>query len=697
LAAVLPGRVAFGDSHVAVATLAAAALVAQQVVGKALRDTLFLDAFGVTRLPFAMIASAVLSGALVLALSRASVARSPRLVAQGTFLSSASLFLAAWVLSETSPRAAAAVTYLHAGALGAASISVFWSLVSESFDPYSARRAIPRVMAGATLGGVIGGLTTWRAASWIAPADLLPVGAALNLVTLAAVSRLGRVAPAPSTAEATGESWRARIQQLPQLRFLALLVLAGALTQAILDYLLASAAVVSLGSGARLLSFFALFQTAIGVLSFLIQVGVSRSALERFGIGSALAVSPSLLIAGVIGATLLSPLTAAVVLRGTDGVLGASLHRSAYEVLFAPVEVTRRRASKPLLDVGFDRIGMLLGSAFVALIAALAPLQAHTVLLASVLLLAFLRLLLAPLLQAGYRGTLAETLRDGRFGATGVGVSGVGALDATSAAVPLLALGDPTNPRVGPPAAASPPDEDVVAVLRELRSGDPRRTLSILRRRHSEPLVARQVIALLGDDRVARDAADWITAQDPPPTGLLGDALLDAGLPDAARRRVARLLGKIDDPRASHLLMAALEVVPTGVRGALATALRRTAEKTRLPREPLLAAARHLAEEPSRGEPQAELEEIFTLLAAAYPGEPLLRALRALGRDRSVRGTALEWLDVFLPHEVKVALWPRVVRRGERIAPTARDRDQLRSALRSGPLHAESESAEEDA
>jgi hypothetical protein len=664
--------------------------VAQQVVGKALRDTLFLAAFGVRWLPYAMIASAAVSGVVVLAVSRAALARSPRRVAVTTLLLSALLFLAAWGVQGVSARGAAAITWLHAGALSAAAVSVFWALVSESFDPYAARASVPRILAGATLGGAVGGLATWRAAGVLPPSDLLPAAAALGLVALAAVARLGRAAP-QRAAEPSGDRWRALLAELPQLRLLGLLVLAGAASQAILDYLLSSAAVGALGSGPRLLSFFALFQTAVGILSFLLQVAVSRSALERYGVGPVLAASPLLVLAGAFAAPVLPPLAAAVLLRGTDGVLGASLHRSAYEVLFAPVELERKRASKPLLDVGFDRAGMLLGGALVAVVSAVAASGARAVLLAAVAGLAAVRLLVAPRLHAGYRGTLADNLRLAALGRTG-------ALDRSVLGAASLAGFDlPGAPELPPLPAdgdGAAVDEDV-ALLAALRSGEVRRTKRVLRERHTRPLLAPQVVQLLGDDRVARDAADWLTAQDPPPAGLLGDALLDDRLSDATRRRVARLLGKLEDPRAGFILLAAVQAVPTGVRHALATALCRASERTPLPAEPLLAAARRAALEPSRGEPRAELEEIFSLLGAAWPGEPLLRSLRALERGGEARGTALEWLDVLLPHDVKAALWPRIVRRGERIAGTPRDRAELRERLRGEELHPEREGSPE--
>jgi hypothetical protein len=92
----------------------------------------------------------------------------------------------------------------------------------------------------------------------------------------------------------------------------------------------------------------------------------------------------------------------------------------------------------------------------------------------------------------------------------------------------------------------------------------------------------------------------------------------------------------------------------------------------------------HAALEPAPRDGSRALEEIFGLLAAAYPREPIDAALGAIRRGGAARGTALEWLDVLLPTEVKLALWPRLVRSDERIVPTPRGLDDLRRALVSG-------------
>ncbi len=75
----------------AAATLAAGALIAQQVAGRAVRDALFLGAFPVSALPLAMTGAAVVSLGAVLAFARLLQRHGPARVVNATVAVSAAL------------------------------------------------------------------------------------------------------------------------------------------------------------------------------------------------------------------------------------------------------------------------------------------------------------------------------------------------------------------------------------------------------------------------------------------------------------------------------------------------------------------------------------------------------------------------------------------------------------------------------
>ena len=99
--------------------------------------------------------------------------------------------------------------------------------------------------------------------------------------------------------------------------------------------------------------------------------------------------------------------------RGAHAVLTTSLFRSSYELLFTPVPKERKRLTKTLIDVGFDKVGSVAGSVIALAVVTLLPAEAVRVLLAIVVLTALVSLLVTSWLHEGYVGALEASLRSG--------------------------------------------------------------------------------------------------------------------------------------------------------------------------------------------------------------------------------------------------------------------------------------------
>ena len=93
---------------------------------------------------------------------------------------------------------------------------------------------------------------------------------------------------------------------IPQLRATAILVLAGTSSAAILDYLFKAGAGTTIGKGAPLLRFFAIFYTCPQVLTLIGQTLLAQRSLQRFGIGRTISALP-LGVGGGALVTLLAP------------------------------------------------------------------------------------------------------------------------------------------------------------------------------------------------------------------------------------------------------------------------------------------------------------------------------------------------------------------------------------------------------
>ena len=687
-------------SAAVVAGAAAFALVAQQVAGKAVRDGFFLSHFAATELPRVMIAAAGLAVVIVLGVGKLMSRLGPRKVAPVLVAVHAGLFVAEWALSGAHPGPAAALVYVHTAAFGAAVISAFYSTVNERFDPHTARQVISRIAGGATAGGVIGGVGAWQLSEHLAVADLLPVLAVVGVVALVAVIAFARDGAFEPVETSDTEGGLAVLARTPYLGYLALLVGLGALAEAVVDYVFKASAASALASPAELVGFFALFHTALGVGTFLLQLVLARRSLGRFGLAPTVAVLPFAII-GLGAVALLAPALAVITgLRGAQGGLENSLFRSGYELFYTPLPRAIKRPTKTLVDVGAEKLGAAVGSGL-ALLAVLAPAPVtRTVLLAIAIAVGLAMLLVTRQLHHGYVGALADSLRSGA-----IELDPDEAIDATTRQTlgdttaldrkQLLAEIDALRRREGggdDPPALEPivvSGDPILAAVADLRSGDRQRIRAALRR--SSPLDPRLVghaVDLLASKAHLATAIAALATSLPRSAGQLGDAIRDAQTDVVIRRRLPRVLRTSGDPRVLGALGAALEDAVFEVRYRSAAALLHIAERDHgidVDRDRVLSLA--LAEIDRGGGQLADdddvstsfereaaaykldqtLTHVFTLLALVLDREPLHLAFCALGADdRSLRGTGREYLDNVLPPELRGALAPVLDQRTSR-------------------------------
>jgi hypothetical protein len=671
------------------ASLASFLLIAQQVAGKAVRDALFLSSYAATALPAVMVASSLASVLAVIGFSRVMARRSPYQVAPLATALAALLLLAEWGLSFSSPRATAVLVYLHLAIFGGTLVSAFWSLMNERFDPWTAKTVVGPVGVGAAGGGVAGGVLAWAAARlWPVSALLLVTG----LLGAPAAWLLVRLRPRSRAKPAVRDSGEtttalATLRRVGYLRALAAVVGIGALTEALLDYVLKAEASVSFAPGPQLLSFFALFYTATGLLGLLTQSLLSRPSLGMLGLAGTVSLRPTLVAAaGLLG--FLDPrLWTGVLSRGAHAVLSNSLFRSSYELLYTPVPDLEKRPTKSIIDVGFDKLGALAGSTIALLAVALAPAPSRT-LLALVVVLSAAALTLAPSLHRGYVDALEQSLRAGRVkleptevvdDATRHTLSQTNlSLDRETLLREIALLRDREG--AGPERAG--PDL-LLEAISDLRSGRADRIRRVLQQEEVDVALVPHFIPLLASNEHFHDVLRVLRRLAPRATGQLVDALLDPTRSSTLRRRLPRVLKACPTSRAVEGLLLGLGDPRLDVRAQCGQALVALTERNpalEVPR-PLVfeAVGRELAKgyaDAAEEDLPRRLDHVFALLSLVLEREPLKIALWAVrGDEAALRGTALEYLENVLPEPIRDALWPRlgVARTGARSARPVRE------------------------
>jgi AAA family ATP:ADP antiporter len=506
------------------------------------------------------------------------------------------------------------------------------------------------------------------------------------------------------------------LRREPYLRNLAMLVALGAAMSALLDYLFSRQAAATFARGTPLLSFFSLFWLSVAVLSLLIQLTLGQRALAKLGLATNIVILPSVIIAGGIVGVAVPGLLSTSLLRGAEAVQRNTLYRSAYELLYTPVPERQKRSIKAQIDIGFDRLGTIAAAGLVIVFLAISTQHAATCLFGAVIALAVVTLPVVRRLHRGYVTALEHGLREG---ATKLALPSLASRESSSEETAedlerenliqrvelLRPRHDPSTPPSGigieiaergqgsGPALNALRDPRALRDGRDLLAGDAEATALVLRALPvpTTKAVAPFLIFLLAHKRLHIEALDALRRAAPMMTGQLIDALLDPSMDFVVRRRIPYALAACTTQRAADGLLLGIGDERFEVRYACGRALMKLSEANPnivISRQKIVQAILIEVDlkAPGAALPEFEadlsgieeasalvddllardrvdrtLEHVFTILGLHLEREPMRMAYRALRHpDVRHRGTALEYLQTILPHDIRDAVWPLV-------------------------------------
>ncbi|HEU4404813.1 MAG TPA: Npt1/Npt2 family nucleotide transporter [Polyangiaceae bacterium] len=342
------------------------------------RDALFLAKVPATRLPWVYLAIAAAS----LAAARLQARLGGRLAGRAALgvwaaVAAAVTFGFYGALDALGPAGFYAL-YVWSGLVTTLVLVHFWTLLGGMFSVTQAKRVYGPIGAGSVLGAIAGSGAASALARAMAPRQLL-LAASLGFAASALMPAAFRAATA-AYAEKGGSRALADdaryVARQPYARSVAMLAVASATCLTVADFVFKSVVAANVPR-ADLGAFLATVYFLLNLLSLGAQLFVASWVIRRFALSTALAVLPALLMVGgvgmiaaggMVGAFSLYP---ALVIKGADGGLRYSLHKTSSELLFVPLSEEARGRVRAFVDAVGQRGGQALASLGILLVGAL--------------------------------------------------------------------------------------------------------------------------------------------------------------------------------------------------------------------------------------------------------------------------------------------------------------------------------------
>lgn len=351
------------STKVGLMALYSASAIGAVVVGRTVRDAMFLTDRSKDDLPLMYILNSIAVAVLSWGYSRiADRLRRDRLNA-AVALGWAAVMTAFFFAASANARATAPVLYVAVEAMGALVVIQFWTFAQDVFNAREAKRLFGLIGAGGQVANVVYGFLASSVSRRFGAESLLFL-CAVNLVSCGALSwYIGKRFPAttPATVRARARAAPGRLQArqsgglralaTPHLVTIAAIAVLSALAVNLVDYQFKAAAELNFADNKRELgAFFGRFYGICGAIALAIQMGLTGRVLERFGVLASLLPLPIGLMFGSVGAYLSPSGWAASLAKGSDSIFRYTLNDASMQLLYVPVPAHQRGRAKALID-----------------------------------------------------------------------------------------------------------------------------------------------------------------------------------------------------------------------------------------------------------------------------------------------------------------------------------------------------------
>ena len=242
--------------------------------------------------------------------------------------------------------------YIGISVLNLFIISVFWSLMADSYDEATARKLYGIVAVGGTVGAIAGPSITAFLAPRIGPVNLLPISATFLGLAAVLTMLIPRRTDAPPHQKIGGNVFAGVGLTLrsPRLLRIALIIICYTTVSTIIYFQQTDIVRQTISDSGERTRYFALLDLTNNIITVALQFLVTRQVLTRLGVRTALTAAPVLIGLGLVALAIFPHLGLVAILYVVHRAGEHAFTRPGREVLYTVVGSEERFKAKNFID-----------------------------------------------------------------------------------------------------------------------------------------------------------------------------------------------------------------------------------------------------------------------------------------------------------------------------------------------------------
>jgi AAA family ATP:ADP antiporter len=356
-------------------------IIASIMIIKPVRNALFLAEFGVERLPYVFILTAVFAAIIVWLFSGVTHRIRINILIAGTLVFSiASLFVFWFFLRAGHEGGWILYTfYIWAAITGVVVAAQFWLLANFVFNAREAKRLFGFIGAGAISGGIAGGYITNFLAPRLRTENLILFSIGFLSICIVLFWLVWRTVARDIYRDRERYSRTSGKQQAVEspltllfrsrhLSYTAGIIGLSVVVANLVDYQFSAVASRAINDTDQLTAFFGFWMSTLNILSLGIQMVLTGRVMKTLGVAASLFFLPFGILVGTISILIHPGIGSAILLKLGDGSFKHSINRAGMELLYLPIPIDIKQKVKSFADVFIDNLATGLAGLFLVLL-----------------------------------------------------------------------------------------------------------------------------------------------------------------------------------------------------------------------------------------------------------------------------------------------------------------------------------------